>query len=123
MPKNIDPTVERFFVAVQAGAASEEAMMALFHPDAVYSEPFSGTPRIHRGKSAIRAALSEGWRHPLPQMRIAVDRVDIDGNTVRAEWTCYSPALPGGSGRGVNRFVLSQGLIAELETQLIARVP
>jgi ketosteroid isomerase-like protein len=114
-------TVTRFFRAMQGGASSEEELMRLFAADATYIEPFSGTPREHRGHRAIRDVMREGWRTPLPEMRIEVDAVSVDGDTVRAEWTCYSPALPGGSGRGENVFTLRDGLIVRLETRFLAR--
>lgn len=111
-------TVERFFHAMQAGASSEEEMMALFATDAVYVEPFSGRIREHHGRDAIRAVMREGWRSPLPEIRIEVDSIAVDGDTVRAEWTCYSPAIPGGSGHGENVFTLRDGKIVRLETRL-----
>jgi hypothetical protein len=32
------------------------------------------------------------------------------------DWTCYSSALPGGAGRGTNRFTFKDGKIARLIT-------
>jgi ketosteroid isomerase-like protein len=110
--------IGRFFNAMQTGAASEAQMMALFANDAVYVEPFTGAPARHVGKAAVREALSAGWSHPLPDMTITVDDVEVDGPTVTARWTCRSPALPGGQGSGVNVFTLKDGLIASLETRL-----
>ncbi len=69
------PTIKRFFAAMQAGATAEPEMMALFADDAVYVEPFSGREREHRGKVAIRQAMAEGWKTPLPDMRIEIDCV------------------------------------------------
>ena len=112
-------TVRKFFTAMQAGATAESEMMALFAEDAVYVEPFSGSTQTHDGKSAIRAAMSAGWKHPLPDMRIEIDRVDISGAVVTATWTCHSPALPGGKGRGQNVFTFKNGWIIRLETQLL----
>ncbi len=102
---------------MQLGAQSEAEMMALFREDAVYVEPFSGTPRRHEGKEAIRAAMRAGWEYPLPDMRIEVDRFDVSAQTVLVEWTCHSPGLPGGKGAGTNQFQLRGGLIALLETR------
>ncbi|MBL8916372.1 MAG: nuclear transport factor 2 family protein [Archangium sp.] len=117
------PLISEFFRCMQAGASSADAMLALFTDDAVYVEPFSGVVQTHRGVVAIRAAMSSGWERPLPEMRLTVDRVDLDGATVRAEWTCRSPALPGGAGRGVNVFTLVGGRIARLETTLVGAAP
>lgn len=112
------PTIKRFFTAMQAGATAEAEMMSLFADDAVYCEPFSGREREHRGKPAIREAMAEGWKTPLPNMRIEVDRLQVTGDSVRVQWTCHSPALPGGKGSGENIFTLRDGLISRLETRL-----
>jgi ketosteroid isomerase-like protein len=109
-------TVSRFFAAMQAGAAAEADMSKLFAVDAVYVEPFTGKPVEHRGRDAIMAAMRAGWAHPLPDMTIELDRVDVGPGSVTVEWTCRSPALPGGAGRGTNRFTLADGAIARLET-------
>lgn len=119
MGTTADELVGRFFREMQSGATAEHEMMALFAEDAVYIEPFSGRVRTHRGKPAIRAAMSEGWRNPLPDMRIVVEQVDVFGDTVRARWTCHSPALPGGKGCGENEFTLRDGLIVRLETRFL----
>lgn len=93
--------------------------MALFAEDAVYVEPFSGTVRTHVGRESIRRALQDGWRRPLPDIRIEVESVEVAGDRVRAAWTCHSPALPGGRGRGENLFTLRDGRISRLETRLL----
>lgn len=108
--------IDHFFAAMQAGATSEAAMMTLFTEDAEYTEPFSGKAQTHVGKAAIRKTFVQGWKQPLPDMRLEVDRFDMDGNTVRVDWTCHSPALPGGKGQGTNVFSLSDGLIHRLVT-------
>lgn len=110
--------VSRFFEAMQAAGASEREMMQLFAEDAVYVEPFSGTPREHVGKSAIREAMVAGWQYPLPEMRLEVERVATDGKTIVADWVCHSPGLPNGRGAGTNEFTLRAGLIVRLETRL-----
>lgn len=112
------PTIKRFFAAMQAGATAELEMMALFADDAVYVEPFSGREREHRGKAAIRQAMAEGWKTPLPDMRIEIDRMQVTGESVRVQWTCHSAALPGGKGSGENVFTLRGGMIVRLETRL-----
>lgn len=114
-----EPTVDRFFAAMQTQGQSEAEMMALFADDAEYVEPFSGAARSHRGREAIRQALRESWRQPLPSMRIQIDEVRVDAGVTRARWTCFSPALPGGSGRGENTFTLRDGLITRLETRFV----
>jgi hypothetical protein len=110
--------IDRFLRAMQAGATSEAAMMVLFADDAEYVEPFSGQARTHVGKAAIRQTFMQGWQYPLPDMTLDVDRFDIAGGTVTVDWTCRSPALPGGQGRGTNVFTLRDGLIVRLVTTL-----
>jgi len=56
---------------------------------------------------------------PLPEQRIVVDRIDVRGDVLTAAWTCYSPALPGGAGRGLNTFTFRDGLIVRLETTFL----
>jgi ketosteroid isomerase-like protein len=114
----VDGPVGAFFLAMQAGRGAVEELLALFADDGEYVEPFTGRPQVHRGRAAIRAAFEQGWERPLPEMRIVVDRVDVEGDEVVARWTCFSPGLPGGQGSGVNRFRLASGRIARLETRL-----
>jgi hypothetical protein len=108
--------IANFFTAMQAGRAGGAALSDLFAEDAVYEEPFSGAPQRHSGRTAVMAAMARGWEQPLPEMRIAIDRAETQGNVIELQWTCYSPALPGGKGQGRNRFVMRDGLIAELVT-------
>jgi ketosteroid isomerase-like protein len=123
MTRPHDPLVTKFFRAMQAGAPGADELLSLFHDEAEYVEPFSGRELHHRGKPAIRAALEPGWKNPLPEMTITVDRVDVSDDAVRAEWTCRSPALPGGAGRGVNTFDIREGRIAKLVTVLLPPEP
>lgn len=107
--------VERLFRAMQAGPDGEEAMMTLFASDAVFVEPFSGTPQTHRGQDAIRASFRDQWRNPLPDLRLVLDRIDLDGTTVRADWTCTSPVFASPM-RGYDLFTLGgDGKIVRLE--------
>ncbi len=76
--------VDNLFKAMQAGPAGEDDMMALFADDAVFVEPFSGEPKTHTGKNAIRASFQDMWREPTPDMKLILDRVDLDGQSVRA---------------------------------------
>lgn len=109
--------VERYVQAMRVGAAAETEMMALFTEDAVYVEPFSGQPRTHVGREAIRATMREGWRTPLPDMRLTIERIDLDGGQVRCAWLCRSPALPAPV-HGQDLYTLRDGQIARLETSL-----
>jgi hypothetical protein len=107
--------VERLFRAMQAGPGGEEPMMALFSNDAVLIEPFSGKVETHTGRDAIRASFRAQWENPLPDLQLALDRVDLDGTTVRADWTCSSPVFPTPM-RGYDLFTLgADGKIVRLE--------
>ncbi len=98
--------VESVFKAMQNGPAGEEAMMALFADEAVFVEPFSGEPQTHVGKDAIRESFRDQWKNPLPDFKLTVDRIDLDGPQVRAEWTCTSAVFPTPM-RGYDLFTLN----------------
>jgi hypothetical protein len=108
--------ISNFFLAMQAGAQGGDAMEKVLAPDATYEEPFTGKPMTHRGRDAILTAMRAGWAQPLPSMHIEIDRAETRADEVLIEWTCYSPALTGGAGRGTNRFTLKDGKIARLVT-------
>jgi hypothetical protein len=117
MPVSTDQrkAVDELFRAMQAGPAGEEAMMRLFAEDAVFVEPFSGAPQTHVGLSAIRQSFRDQWKNPAPDLTLVLDRVDLDGPRVRAEWTCTSPAFSSPM-RGYDLFTLGrEGKIARLE--------
>ena len=110
--------VEDVFRAMQADPAGEESMMALFVEDAVLVDPFAGAPQTHRGKAAIRQSFRDQWKNPLPDLKLTLDRVELDGSQVRAEWMCTSPALPTPM-RGYDLFTLNDaGRIVRLEIVL-----
>lgn len=106
--------VARMFKAMQTGLTAEDDMMALFAEDAVFTEPFSGAPRTHHGKDAIRACFVEMWNEPGPEVTLTVGRIDMDGEAVRAEWTCTSPVFVTPM-RGHDLFRIQGGLIRHLE--------
>ncbi len=106
--------VEGLFRAMQAGPGGEADMMSLFADDAVFVEPFSGQPMTHVGFAAIRESFRQQWVHPLPDMKLMLDRVDLDGSIVRAEWTCESSAFPTPM-RGHDFLTIANGKIVRLE--------
>jgi ketosteroid isomerase-like protein len=115
MPVDDDrKVVEELYKAMQAGPATEAAIMALFTDDAVLVEPFTGQPRTHSGKADIRDALAAMWQGRAPDLVLTLDRIDIDGDSVRAEWTCTSSVLPGPL-RGRDCLTVRSGKIAFLE--------
>lgn len=114
--------VEELFKAMQAGPGGEEAMMALFHEDAVFTEPFSGQPQTHNGIAEIRASFQEMWNAPGPELKLVLDRVDLEGDHVRAEWTCTSDAFPTPM-RGYDLFSLKGTRISRLEVVVTEMPP
>jgi hypothetical protein len=107
--------VEDLFKAMQMGPGGEEAMMDLFAEEAVFIEPFSGEPQTHTGRTAIRQSFRDQWKNPLPDLKLMLDRVDLDGRQIRADWTCTSPAFPSPM-RGYDLFTLNaEGKITRLE--------
>lgn len=106
--------VDRMFQAMQAGADGVDAMMALFAPDAVLVEPFAGPVQTHEGKPAIRKAYQEMNAQPDPSLKLLLDRVDLDGDRVRADWTCTSDHFPTPM-RGYDLLTIRDSKIARLE--------
>lgn len=110
--------VSNFFLAMQAGRTSVDAIAACFAEDAVYEEPFTGTARTHRGRDAVMKAMALGWEMPMVDTRIRIDNASTSDGEIHIEWTCFSPSLPGGKGQGLNRFNLKDGRIVRLITTL-----
>lgn len=109
--------VERYFKAMAAGQPAQEDLLALFAEQAVYTEPFTGAARTHRGLPAIRAAIEASWANTPPDLRLEVQRIDADGDRVQAEWTCSSPVFPAPV-RGVDRYRIRAGRIEELVVEI-----
>ncbi|MEK6674156.1 MAG: nuclear transport factor 2 family protein [Planctomycetota bacterium] len=106
--------VENLFKAMQKGPSGESDMMALFAENAVFIEPFSGQLQTHTGKPAIRDSFRAMWQNPAPDLALTLDRVDVDGAVVRAEWTCTSPVFPAPM-HGYDLFTVRSGKIDRLE--------
>ena len=106
--------VDRFFKAMQAGKEGENSLMALFAPDAILTEPFSGAIQTHHGIDAIRNSFRCTWESPVPDVCLEVNRVDLDGSRIRAEWTCSAPVFPSPI-KGHDLFDIREGKIARLE--------
>jgi len=112
--------VEGYYRAMRMGAAGAETMADLFTDDAIYSEPFSGGDgrnRTHVGKHVIREFFKDSINHRPPDMVVTMDRVDVDGDRLRAEWTCTASVFTQPM-RGVDCYTLRDGKIARLETSL-----
>lgn len=112
------PEISNFFLAMQAGRAGAPTMAALFAEDAIYEEPFSGPIVTHTGRAAIMAVMEQGWNFPLPDIHLVIDRAETTAGRIAIDWTCNSPALPGGKGQGRNIFTLKDGKIVHLVTTL-----
>lgn len=115
---DIPTEVSNFFLCMQAGRTGVDALMTLFAEGAVYEEPFTGTPRRHVGKDAIRKAMTEGANAPLKDTRIEINTAAVHKGEIHIAWTCHSPSLPGGHGSGLNRFEVRDGCIQSLITTL-----
>lgn len=109
--------VERYYRAMEAG--SRDQMDGLFTDDAVYLEPFSkgGEPTSHEGREAIVGWLAASFEQGNKGVTITLDRLDVDGDAILAEWTCVGPMLPGPM-KGHDRYIVRGGRIASLETRL-----
>lgn len=108
--------IERYYRAMEAG--SPEQMRDLFAENATYVEPFSrnGAPTPHEGREAIVDWLAASFEQGNKGVTITLDRLDVDGDSVVAEWTCVGPMLPGPM-KGHDRYRVSDGRIARLETR------
>jgi hypothetical protein len=106
--------VEDLIKAMQIGKAAEQDLLRLFADDAVFVEPFTGRVQTHNGINAIRACVKEMWKTRAGDLSLTLDRVDLDGDVILAEWTCTSAMMPGPM-QGVDRFEIAGGKIKRLE--------
>jgi hypothetical protein len=106
--------VEELCQAMQIGPAAEDTLVGLFTDDATLIEPFTGQNQTHTGKTAIRGSLKIMWQNRAPDLRLTVDRIDMDGASIRAEWTCTSMLLAGPM-HGYDLLDVRDGKIGRLE--------
>jgi hypothetical protein len=105
--------------AMQRGPAAEDELVGHFAEDGIYIEVLTSRhPETHRGRAEIRRALHHGLRWNPPDFAISIDRLEVEGADVVAHWTCTSAQLPGPM-RGIDRYLLEDGLIKRLETRLL----
>lgn len=104
--------VDRVFDAMHA--RDEKKMMPLFAANAVLIEPFSGAPRTHTGSPAIRTWFLQAVNEMPPDMKIKLDRIDMDGTRVKADWTCTASVFPTPM-RGTDYYTIRNGLIEHAE--------
>lgn len=114
----IHSQVTNFFLAMQAGPHGADRLRAMFTEDAVYREPFSGSPEPHLGPEAIAAAFSSSRSEAFNDAVVQLGEISIDGAEITVTWTCFSQAIPGGQGSGTNVFRMRDGQIAALTTTL-----
>lgn len=106
--------------SMQMGPTGIDSMVGLYTDDGVYVEHLTsvkGEIRTHAGKAAIREALSSGMKWNPPDLRVALDRLEIEGISLIAHWTCTSSHFPDPM-KGTDRYTLRGGKIARLETKL-----
>ena len=60
--------------------------------------------------AAIRRCFIDMWSEDDPSAELIVDRIDLDGDRISAEWTCHSAASTGPM-RGVDKFIIEDGLV------------
>jgi hypothetical protein len=106
--------IESVFRSMQTGPSAEKELLSYFAEDGVLVEPFTGQVQTHAGKAAIKASLVPMWANQAPDMKIMLDRVDLHGSTIRAEWTCTSSVMPGPM-RGYDLFQIINGIIQRME--------
>jgi ketosteroid isomerase-like protein len=111
----LNETITRFYRAMQHGPDGVDALITLMADDAVYIEPFSGG--VHHGRAAIRAFLEQSQAR-LPDVKITVERIDVEDDAVTTIWRCESSAFATPS-RGRDRFTIRDGKITRLETTLL----
>ena len=112
-----EEVVERYFAAMRRGSKAEGDLLALFHADATYIEPFtSDAPAV--GLDQIRQRFRKGWESPLPDLELDVLGIEIDGSVAISHWECRSPGLPRPM-RGEDRYEIRDGRISRLEVRMV----
>lgn len=106
--------VDKVFQAMHAKAQGEKTMASIFASNAVLIEPFSGEPRTHSGKENIMAWFRQAVNEMPPDMAIKMDRIDMDGERVRADWTCTSSVFSTPM-KGSDYYRIRGGLIEHAE--------
>jgi hypothetical protein len=64
--------------------------------------------------------MKDSVNHRPPDMVVTMNRLDVDGKRLRAEWTCTS-AVFAEPMQGLDLYTLRNGKIARLETSLLPR--
>jgi hypothetical protein len=117
VPTHDRAVVEQYVASMQAGPGGLDQLIELFDDEAVYVEPFSGQPTVHTGKAEIRAFYEYALTHHMQGARLVLERLDLDGERLRATWSCQVPAFPEPL-HGFDLLSLRDGRIVRLETTL-----
>ena len=75
---------------MEAGNDHLDDLVALFDPDATYTEPFTDSGATHTGRDAIRAYMKESWAAVPPDLTLEVTAVRIDPPRAEVEWNFHS---------------------------------
>ena len=96
----------------------KETLLDLFAEDAAYIEPFAGSPQTHQGKGEIRAWMDLQPEFRPDDLRITLDKLDVEQDKATADWTCISSVFPAPM-RGRDFYTIRDGKIARLETTML----
>ena len=110
-------TIEAYVAAMEAGRDGVDALVALFAPEGVYVEHFTGRPRTYRGTDAIREYFRANAGQALPDLRLVVDELRIDAPHATVRWTCHAPDLPQPA-QGTDHYTIGPDGIERLETTI-----
>ena len=113
--------IEQYLAHMQAGPNGLDGLIALFADDAVYVEPWAGQTAVHTGKDEIRGFFSAALQQ-MNGAKLTLDRLDMDGERLRSQWTCTIPSFPAPM-HGFDLVTLRDGRIARLETTLTDMPP
>lgn len=109
--------IHRYFAAMRRGAEAESDLLAMFHADATYIEPFTADdPAV--GIEQIQQRFRKGWESPLPDLELDVLAIEIDGSVASSRWECRSPGLARPI-RGEDVYEIRDGRIARLEVRML----
>ena len=82
-----------------------------------------GRPSVHRGEAAIRAFFGESFNGPLGHdVQLTLDRLDVDGDRLRSDWTCSMPMFPRPM-HGFDLYSIENGRIKRLEVNVTDMPP
>ena len=96
----------------------KDALLSLFADGAVYVEPFAGSPQTHQGKAEIREWMDAQPEFRPDDLKITLDRLDVQQDSATADWTCTASVFPAPM-RGRDFYTIRDGKISRLETTMM----